>query len=81
MILINGNVERVATNEAQEHRLRALGFKPIAADEENTQDTVEKKEINEISVKQLRELAEEKGIKSASSLKKEELQEILKDVI
>lgn len=87
MILIKGNVERIAVTEAQAVRLKAEGFRELddagqTAVEQKIQSTAAKAaNTNGMTVKQLRELAEKKGLAGSSSLSREELLEVLKDVI
>lgn len=82
MILIRDNVERVATNDGQIARLKAQGFVEVGGNA--SADSTEPQPVGDITkmtVSQLRDLAREKGIEGANALKKEELLEVLKDVI
>lgn len=78
--LIKDNVERVVSSEEDVNRLIAKGFKRMEVIERGAHE--EKKEgskadFNSLSVKELRELAKEKGIDAASSLNKEDLLKVL----
>ena len=82
MILLKDNVERVATNDGQIARLKAQGFVEVGGNPST--DSTEPQPVGDITkmtVSQLRDLAREKGIEGANALKKEELLEVLKDVI
>lgn len=78
MILMKGNVERVVENEAQIRKLMEDGFLPL--------DPIPGKEdekplnLGRLKVDELKALAKEQGIEGASSLTKEELLAVLKDV-
>ena len=73
MILIRGNVERIADNPAQIEKLIAAGFVPI-----NNNWTAD---IKAMDIKQLRVIASEKGIGDFQSLTKAELLKVLKEVV
>lgn len=81
MILIRENVERISESEAQIAKLKANGYKELKA--EDAPDDVPKREVDlkSLSVTELKTLAKEKGIEGYSSLTKEELLTILKDVV
>lgn len=81
MILIKGNVERIAETDAQIERLKKLGFKEIEDTGIVKDESGEQKSIQDMNVTQLKAIAKEKGIDGTSSLTKEELLEVLKDVI
>lgn len=80
MRLIKNNVERIAEGESQIRKLKAAGFEPLDAvdckAEEEPKPALEKMKVDE-----LKYLAKEKGIEGASSLTKEELLAVLKDVV
>ena len=80
MILVKENVEKVANTEEQINKLKAAGFKELQANEPAGTSKTEKP-VEEMNVKELREIAKEKGISGYSSLAKEELVELLKDVV
>ena len=78
--LIKGNVERIVLSEEQAKKLEANSFKRVTADEQTqpekgTEDT--KPSLEGLTVKELREMAKEKGIEAASSLNKEDLLKVL----
>lgn len=79
MRLIRGNVEREVTDTAVAEKLIKDGFKQI---EEGTVEAVpsenKEKNLEEMTAKELKALAKEKGLSGVSSLAKKELIEILK---
>lgn len=83
MILIKGNVERVTESQAQIIMLKQDGFKPVGGkDEEEAQAGGESaKSFTDMTVTDLRALAENVGIEGSASLTKKELLEVLKDVV
>lgn len=75
--LIKGNVERVAEgNRVQQ--LMGAGFRPLSVSEAKTADTDPAKDIDEMTVPELKALAKAKGMEGYNSLTKQELLEILK---
>lgn len=78
MILIKGNVERLATEEAHITKLENDGFQPVGEVLKKEQEPG--KPITEMMAAELKALAKEKGIDGASALTKEELLAVLKDV-
>lgn len=79
MRLIRANVEREADG-GQAEKLISQGFKPLNFPE--TEEAEEKtKELSDMKIGELKELAKEKGIEGAASLNKAELLAVLKDVI
>lgn len=80
MRLIMNNVERIAEGESQIRKLKSAGFKPLEEDV-MLQDEESKPELDKLKADELKSLAKEKGIEGASSLTKEELLTVLKDVI
>lgn len=76
--LIKSNVERVAETEEQAEKLKSQGFERVtASDEETVQPSNEVKNIHEMTVKELREVAKGKGIELPSSLSKDDIIKIL----
>lgn len=79
MILIKGNVERVAEGENQIRKLKAVGYEALDEKDGVTEET--RPELEKMHVDELKSLAKEKGIEGAASLTKNELLAVLKDVI
>lgn len=78
MRLFKGNVERIAESQAKISKLKAEGFLEMGAlpDEDSVPKNVE-----EMSLSELKDLARKKGLTGYSSLAKAELLEALKDVV
>lgn len=75
MRLKRGNVEREVEDEFHAAKFMEDGYKPM---EEMTDPTeTETKDVQEMSLEELRQLAKAKGLKGTSSLAKQELLEIL----
>lgn len=83
MILIRGNVEKEVTAQRDIEKLKKEGFKEVlsAKHEGDKPDTAEKKAIEDMNLKELKKYAEEKGVAGASSLSKEQLLEVLKEMV
>ena len=89
MRLIKGNVERIAKNDVIASKLIADGFRELGEVREvepEKQAEPEKlpepeKNLEEMTVPELKALAKEKGIEGASSLGKEDLLAVLKEVM
>lgn len=81
MILLRGNVEKEVKNAYDIEKLKKEGFKEISPTEQKESDAVKEKEINEMNLKELKKYATNKGISGASSLSKEQLLEVLKEMI
>ena len=77
MILKRNNVEKVATKVADIERLKAEGFEPLF--DEPSADSAELKTLSDMTVAELKELAESKGIKVSSALRKQDLIDLLED--
>ena len=78
--LVRGNVEKIAHSEEQAKKLMSEGFKRIEAIEQGAPEREKeepKADLNSLTVKELREMAKEKGIDAASSLNKEDLLKVL----
>lgn len=78
MILIRGNVERMATDEALVEKLERDGFRAVGGAPKQSQE--EEKPLAKMKVDELKALAKEKGVEGANSLTREELLAVLKDV-
>lgn len=75
MRLKRGNVEREVEDKFHAAKFMKDGYKPM---EEMTDPTeTETKDVQEMSLEELRQLAKAKGLKGTSSLAKQELLEIL----
>lgn len=83
MQLIRKNVERIAESEAQIAKLKAMGFKEMPNQEKIAvpKSADQQLLLDKMDLTELKALAKEKGISGYSSLKKEELLLVLKDVI
>lgn len=84
MILIKDNVERVVTSKSDAEKLKKQGYKPVetmakdtAAAEDIRDGDKAPADLESMTVAQLREVAKEKGIKSAGSLSKTDLLALL----
>jgi hypothetical protein len=88
MRLIKGNVERIVKDDVKASKLIAEGFKELGeakevepekqAEPENPPDP--EKSLEDMTVSELKALAKEKGIDGTSSLAKEDLIAVLKEV-
>lgn len=78
MIVIRDNVERVIKEEALQQYL-TNGYQLL--DKNISIKQQEKKELSLLKTEELKKLAKEKGINGYSSLNKEELLAVLKDVV
>lgn len=76
MKLKNHNVERIVSTDAQINKLKKQGYKEIEKETLSESTPLEKMKMTE-----LRTLAAEKEIEGYENLRKEELIEILKDVM
>ena len=77
---IKSNVERVAETEEQAEKLKSQGFERVTASDKDTADAQpsnEVKNIHDMTVKELRGVAKEKGIELPSSLSKDDIVKIL----
>nr|DAL93856.1 MAG TPA: transcription termination factor Rho [Caudoviricetes sp.] len=89
MRLIKGNVERIVKDDVIASKLIADGFKELGearevepkkqAEPENPPEP--EKNLEDMTVPELKALAKEKGIEGASSLGKEDLLAVLKEVM
>lgn len=80
MRLKRGNVERIASTEVDIARLKKEGFVEVTPVEMKGNEQ-EEKSLEEMKITELRALAKEKGLEGYSSLSREELLGILKDVV
>ncbi len=86
MRYIKGNVEREAVSQSQCEQLEAKGFRKIEIPEElklceaSEPPELQEEPLEQMSAAQLKALAKERGIESASSLTKAELLTVLKEV-
>lgn len=82
MRLINGNVERVTEDPGQIAKLKADGFKELDSFQpaEREGKSVQKN-LPEMNLTELKALAKARGLEGYSSLSKEELLSVLKDVV
>lgn len=78
MRLIRGNVERVTESPQEQQRLIKDGYKPVDEDKKTT-TLQQAEELTELTVKQLRQKAKERGIEGAEALSKAELLEIMEE--
>lgn len=82
MRLIKDNVERVTEDVARIEKLKAAGFKPLYSESSNLDKTEEpSKDLGKMNLSELKSLAKEKGLDGYSSLSKDELMSVLKDVV
>lgn len=78
MRLIRGNVERVTESPQEQQLLIKEGYKPID-EEKETEAQPQAEELAELTVKQLRQKAKERGIIGVEALSKAELLEIMEE--
>ena len=88
MRLIKGNVERIVEDQVKAERLKADGFKELEAIGEVKAEITELeapvepgKILEDMTVPELKALAKEKGIEGSSSLNREDLLSVLKEVV
>ena len=80
MRLKRGNVEREADGIKAEQLMKD-GFEMVENIRAQSPEVSVKKDLSEMTVEELKNLAKEKGISGAYALTKAELQEVLKDVV
>lgn len=78
MRLKRGNVEREVEDEFHAVKFMKDGYKPM--EEMTDPKETETKDVQDMSLEELRQLAKAKGLKGTSSLAKQELLEILTGV-
>ena len=93
MILVKGNVERETESMTTIALLKKEGFKelPSASEEDKTAEGApvdgtpledeSKPDLESMSLEELKALAKEKGMSGVSSLNKDQLKEVLKDMV
>ena len=86
MRLIRGNVERVTESPQEQQRLIKEGYKlideekePEAKLQQEPEASPQVEELTELTVKQLRQKAKERGIAGAEALSKAELLEVMEE--
>lgn len=79
MIYKRDNVERVVEDKAAAARLEQLGFVCIDGTASETEEIApaQKKELEELTIQELRSMAKTRGIKGASALSKKDLIQVL----
>lgn len=77
MRLKRANVEIVETNPDKIRTLKAEGYKELHADEGEKLEKEAVKDINSLSVKELRNLAKANGITVSNALRKQDIIELL----
>ena len=88
MRLVKGNVERIVEDQVKANRLKTDGFKELEAVDAVQSDALPGSEtpteaennLDDMTVPELKALAKEKGIDGFSSLNREDLLSVLKDV-
>lgn len=78
MRLIRGNVERVTESPQEQQRLIKEGYKLID-EEKEPEASPQVEELTELTVKQLRQKAKERGIAGEEALSKAELLEVMEE--
>jgi hypothetical protein len=93
MILVKGNVERETESMTTIALLKKEGFEelPSAPEEDKTAEGAQvegtpvedesKPDLESMSLEELKALAKEKGMSGVSSLNKDQLKEVLKDMV
>jgi len=89
MRLIKGNVERIVKDDVIASKLIADGFKELGEASEVEPEKQEEpenlpepeKSLEDMTVPELKALAKDKGVEGASSLGKEDLLAVLKEVM
>lgn len=76
MRLIRGNVERVTDSPKEQQRLMQDGYKPVDEKKE-PEESSQEEDLTELTVKQLRQKAKERGLEGVEALSKTELLEIM----
>ncbi len=71
------NVVKKTDNEVKAKKYLALGFKEIGIEETEQQEQTESVNLNKLDAKELKEVADDRGIEYAKNATKEQMLELL----